>query len=137
MVGKPEVSYESIFTDVSESAYYALPTIWAYKNGITAGTGNGKFSPHKNITREQLAVMLYKYACIKDYDVTINGNALNGYTDKDKVSSYAQEAMKWAVTQGIISGKGEILDPQGNATRAECAAMIMRLLQKNEYEEMD
>ncbi len=132
MDGKPQVAYRPVFTDVAESAYYARPAIWALDTGITAGTGNGKFSPNANITREQLAIMLYKYAEHKDYDLTIKGNALNGFTDKDKVSSYAQEAMKWAVTQGIISGKGDKLDPQGKATRAECAAMIMRLLQKNE-----
>lgn len=105
---------------------------WAYANGITSGKGNGTFSPNQNITREQLAVMLYKYASVKNYNLTSFSKALDVFSDKGQVSSYATDAMKWAVTQEIISGKGNgKLDPKGTATRAECAAMVMKLLQKN------
>lgn len=132
MENKPATSFKNTFTDVKKTDYYALPAIWAYNNGITSGTGNGKFSPNANITREQLAAMLYKYATVKNLNKAFNSNALDNFSDKNQVSSYAVEAMKWAVSQGIISGKGGRLDPKGNATRAECAAMVTRLLENNQ-----
>lgn len=135
MEGKPEVAGENVFTDVNESAYYANSTVWASEKGITAGTGDENFSPNNIITREQLVIMLYKFAGMKGYDLTTDENALNEFKDTDKVSQYATEAVKWALTQDIISGKetdGELkLDPQRSATRAECATMIMKLIEKN------
>ena len=76
--------------------------------------------------------MLYVYAQSKGYDLTKNDDAINGFGDKDKVAPYAIDAMNWAVTQGIIGGKGGgNLDPVGNATRAECAQMMKKMLEKN------
>ena len=95
------------------------------------GKSDGTFAPNNNITRQDLAMMLYAYAQYKNYNLDKNADALNGFSDAGKVSGYAKNAMTWAVTQGILSGKGGRLDPAGKATRAEFAQMIMKLLQKN------
>ena len=110
----------------------ALPVMWAVKNDITSGIGGGSFGPDQNITREQLATMLYKYAILKGYKTDIDKKALNDFPDRKKVSDWAKESMQWAVTNKVISGKagkkGNILDPKGQASRAECAQMIKNLL---------
>ena len=135
MENRPDTKYnKKTFKDVKEDAYYALPVMWAYENDITSGVGDGLFGPDQNITREQLATMLYKYAIVKNYKTNINKKALNDYPDRTKVSDWATEAMQWAVTNGVMSGKadknGNILDPKGQASRAECAQMIKNLLEK-------
>ncbi len=130
--GKPEVTNMSGFSDVDPKAWYAKSVYWAKEKGITGGKPDGTFGVNENISRQDLAVMLYTYAKIKNYDLTKNDNALDNFDDKGKVSNYAKDAMKWAVTQGVISGKGNgKVDPIGNATRAECATMIMKLIEKN------
>jgi len=123
--GKPYVSYMNRFPDVKEGQWYSNSVIWAYRNSIVSGYGNGMFGVSDNITREQLALMIYKYAEVCGYQVEIDEGALNKYSDKSKVSSWAVTAMKWAVTNGIISGTGDNrLNPQGNALRCECAAIL-------------
>ena len=135
--GKPDVSEHTPnpFSDVASTPGYPRDAIlWAYHNGIAAGNADGTFGVGKPIQRQAVAVMLYKYAqkFQHNFDLTVNDNALDGFSDKNKVENWALPAMKWAVTQGIISGKSAaILDPGGNATRAECAAMIRRLIEKN------
>ncbi len=130
--GKPEVTKMSGFSDVDPKAWYAKSVYWAKEKGITGGKPDGTFGVNENISRQDLAVMLYTYAKIKNYDLTKNDTALDNFDDKGKVSNYAKDAMKWAVTQGVISGKGNgKVDPIGNATRAECATMIMKLIEKN------
>ncbi len=130
--GKPDVANMSGFSDVDPKAWYAKSVYWAKEKGITGGKPDGTFGVNENISRQDLAVMLYTYAKIKNYDLTKNDNALDNFDDKGKVSNYAKDAMKWAVTQGVISGKGNgKVDPTGNATRAECATMIMKLIEKN------
>ncbi len=91
------------------------------------------FGPSDKINREQMAVMMYRYADYKGYD-TGNKTDFDKFSDADSVNAYAEEAMKWAVGNGIITGKdnGTKLDPQGNATRAECATIIMRFMEKFE-----
>ena len=92
-----------------------------------------------SIQREQIAIMLYKYAKLRGYDMSATAGAFEGYLDSNKRSDWSYTALDWAVSQGIISGKGTTgapksemkLDPKGNATRAECAQMVMKLLQKN------
>lgn len=123
MENKPAVSYKNTFKDVYKDKWYTNPIIWAYNNDIVAGSGK-YFGTHENITREQLAQMLYNYAKFKGYKCKIDIGALAGYTDGMIISSWAKNAMNWAVTQGIMKGKGLRLDPKGAATRAECAAMI-------------
>ena len=89
--------------------------------------GDGSvFAPNDTITREQMAVMLYRYAQYKGYDVTGSAD-LSGYTDAGSISSWAEYAMAWAVDAGLISGTGAaILSPQGSASRAEIATILMR-----------
>lgn len=116
----------AFFTDVASGAYYANAVAWANANGIVSGYGSGKFGPNDKVTREQLAAILYRYAQYKKYDVS-GANSLDGYTDAQSVSSYAVPALQWANAAGVVTGKsGSKLDPKGNATRAEVAAMLMR-----------
>ena len=122
---QPSTSAAS-FTDVASGAYYANAVAWANANGIVSGYGSGKFGPNDKVTREQLAAILYRYAQYKKYDV-FGAKSLDGYTDAQSVSSYAVPALQWANAAGIVTGKsGSKLDPKGNATRAEVAAMLMR-----------
>jgi hypothetical protein len=116
------------FSDVPSGTWYTQAVIWAAENGIVGGIGGGKFAPNDNVTREQFATILYRYA--KDYmGIADTGKtpAELTFADSAGVSSYAREAVKWCVANGIISGKpGNLFDPKGNATRAEVAAMIHR-----------
>lgn len=125
LAGKPEAAEKSGFSDVADGAYYEAAVNWAAETGISGGTGNGKFSPKTNITREQLASMLYRYAKLNE--TVSGGGGLSEFTDANKISSYAKEAVAWAVGEGIMSGKGGgRLDPQGRATRGEVAAVLQR-----------
>ena len=130
MDGKPEVTYVQKFSDVKESAWYAKAVTWASNNGVVAGNPDGTFSINGKATREQMALMLYKYAVYKKYDVNISDTtSLDNFTDANKVDSWALTAVKWAVERGIISGKGNAstgyrIAPTEKATRIECAAML-------------
>lgn len=94
------------------------------------GDGGGKFGPNAPVTCEQLASIFYCYAKYKDCDVTVAGS-LDRFTDKSDLSAWAQEAMKWAVGNGILNGReNNLLDPKGAATRAEIAAMLHRFVEK-------
>ncbi|MDO4270935.1 MAG: S-layer homology domain-containing protein, partial [Eubacteriales bacterium] len=122
MAGKPAAESGSAFSDVRSGAYYADAVAWADENGIVLGYGNGLFGPGDKITREQLAAILWRYA-----GSPAAGGALDGFADADSVSPYARDALRWAVEQNIVSGKGGgALDPKGPATRAEAAAMLER-----------
>lgn len=124
--GEPAVSGKSTFADVVGTAWYANAVEWAAKNKIVDGYGNGKFGPEDVITREQMAVILYRYAAFKGLDMTKTAD-LSKFTDSGKISSWAKPALSWANAEGLVSGKGSgILDPLGSATRAEVAAMLMR-----------
>lgn len=112
------------FTDVYTGDWYALGANWAASNGVVSGVGDGKFAPNSNVTREQTAVILMGYARMMGLDVTEN-TTLDKFEDADQVSSWAVQAVKWAVDKGLISGKpGGLLDPQGTATRAEMATIL-------------
>lgn len=124
---QPSTSAAS-FTDVASGAYYANAVAWANANGIVSGYGSGKFGPNDKVTREQLAAILYRYAQYKKYDVSVGEDTnILSYNDAQSISSYAIPAIQWACGAGVVTGKsGSKLDPQGNATRAEVAAMLMR-----------
>lgn len=124
---QPSTSAAS-FTDVASGAYYANAVAWANANGIVSGYGSGKFGPNDKVTREQLAAILYRYAQYKKYDVSVGENTnILSYDDAQSISSYAIPAIQWACGAGVVTGKsGSKLDPKGNATRAEVAAMLMR-----------
>lgn len=126
---KPGIDNDRSFTDTPSGAWYVDAVTWAANNGIVAGYGNGMFGPDDPITREQLAVMLYRYAQSKDGGLTDAQVPVLNFADISDVSGWAADAMAWAVSNGIIEGKGNgILDPKGQATRAEAAAMLMRFL---------
>lgn len=115
------------FTDVAQGSWYYNAVLWASQNGIVTGYANGMFRPNTNITREQLARMLYAHAGTP----AVSGD-LNNFADGAKVSNWAKDAVIWAKEKGVIKGKtvnGKLcIDPQGNATRAEAATMMKNYL---------
>ena len=113
------------FTDVKPGQWYAPAVAWAAEQKIVSGYANGAFGAEDNVTREQLAAILYRYAEAKQYDVTAK-KALTGFSDGAAVSGWAAEAMQWAVGSGLLNGSDGALNPQGYATRAEIAAILMR-----------
>ena len=132
---KPSVSIANKFPDV-QNAWYKNAVLWANSMNIANGMGDGNFGVSKNITRQDLALMLYKYASLKGVDLTAEEGKIDQFADGDKVSGYAKTAMNWAVKNGVLSGKGTAgedlstfyLDPAGTATRAECAAMLKNFM---------
>ena len=132
MEGSPVPKGKNSFTDVEAGKWYADAITWTAENGIFAGYGKDKFGPDDPITREQLAAIFYRYADYKGYDLTVKEN-LDTFKDADKITDYAKTAMQWAVGSGLVKGKsGNLLDPQGTATRAEIAAMLHRFIEKYE-----
>ena len=132
MEGSPVPKGKNSFTDVEAGKWYADAITWTAENGIFAGYGKDKFCPDDPITREQLAAIFYRYADYKGYDLTVKGD-LDKFKDADKITDYAKTAMQWAVGSGLVKGKsGNLLDPQGTATRAEIAAMLHRFIEKYE-----
>ena len=127
MAGSPEVTAENPFTDVPADTWYTDAVIWASENGITAGTSETTFSPTNSLTREQLATFFYRFADFENPDpIEITGD-LTGFTDAGQVASYATDAMKWAIGEGLISGTTETtLSPKAPATRAQVATILMR-----------
>ena len=132
MEGSPVPKGKNSFTDVEAGKWYADAITWTAENGIFAGYGKDKFGPDDPIAREQLAAIFYRYADYKGYDLTVKGD-LDKFKDADKITDYAKTAMQWAVGSGLVKGKsGNLLDPQGTATRAEIAAMLHRFIEKYE-----
>ena len=123
---RPEAPGAAGFPDVAADAWYADAVNWAAARGIVKGYDTGAFGPEDSVTREQLAAILYRYAQAKGYDTTQGGMAVREFSDSASISDWAQEAMAWAVNAQVLSGKGNgVLDPQGTATRAEVAQMLM------------
>lgn len=127
--GKPKVTYQAAFKDVSENDWYALPVSWAYSQEITKGYGD-KFGSADTITREQLVRMLYKYAETLGKDMNYNQGGAEKYPDAKQISGYAYTAMDWAIANGMISGRGNQLAPQGATTRAECATIMTKFMER-------
>ncbi len=121
---EPETS-DTVFSDIASGAYYSDAVAWAAGQGIVNGLGNGVFGAENDLTREQFAVMLCRFAAARGLDVS-DGKELDGFADASDVSSYALEAMRWAVGAGIVTGNGTGIAPQSTATRAEAAAMLAR-----------
>ena len=131
--GSPVVNYLMDFDDVDPAAYYAEAIRWATTEGIAGGYGGGLFGPDDPITREQLAVMLHRYAQHEGCDVSIGEDTnILSYADAFTVSEYAVSALQWACGAGIISGTGDgsTLTPQGEATRAQAATVLMRFCEE-------
>ncbi len=126
MEGSPKTLYEPLFSDVKDNEYYSSPITWAKKVGVINGYEDKTFKPLKNVTREEMVTMIANFA---KYKQKFNKKEYNIYKfdDGSQTSPYARESMQWALTMGIISGKSDIrLDPRGNATRAECAKMLLQ-----------
>jgi hypothetical protein len=118
----------STFGDVAAGQYYAPYIEWAQQNGIVSGIGANKFAPEDNITREQMAAVLWHYAQYAGIKLPAT-KAYPAFADEADIAGYAQDAVAALVKAGIISGKPyNLLDPQGNATRAEVAAMLHRFI---------
>ena len=123
--GNPPAGTSS-FTDVPSSQYYAKAVAWAQSTGVVSGITATAFGPDQNITREQLAAILYRYAQKKGLSTSARGD-VSRFKDTSSISSYAGTAISWAVGEGILNGKGNsTLDPRGNATRAETAVMLKK-----------
>lgn len=124
--GRPNVLSSNVFNDVSNGLWYTNAIMWASEKKIVDGYGGGMFGPDDPVTREQLAVMLWRYA-----GKPVPPDLLLTFTDANRVSDYALDALRWAIGQGIIKGKGNnILDPKGFATRAEVAQILKNYLEK-------
>ena len=119
--GRPEVTGKSEFTDVKDTDWFANAVIWATQNGVVYGVGDGKFAPNDLVTREQLVAMIYRYA-----EKPATAGTLDEFADASKVSSYAVDAMRWAVEEEIVHGDGtpRKLRPSDNASRAEVATIL-------------
>jgi hypothetical protein len=122
--GKPEATAENPFTDVPENQWYAKAVIWAAQAGVVEGYGDGTFGPNDKISRQDLAVMLWRYAG----EPTATKTSLD-FTDAAQASDYATAALLWASETGIVQGDNGKLSPKGSATRAEAATMVMRYLE--------
>ncbi len=123
MAGEPYVGGGS-FDDVASGSYYATAVAWAAKNGIVDGYNSTRFGPNDAVTREQIATMLYRYAKWLGYSAS--GSSLAGYSDASSVSSWAKDAMGWAVKNSVVTGvTATKLNPTSSATRAETAQMFM------------
>ncbi len=126
MEGRPVVNYLMQFTDVPGSEWYTEAIRWAASTGIITGYGDGLFGPDDNITREQLSVMLWRYA-----GTPAATNKELHFKDADEAGNFALDALRWAVENGILTGYGDgQLKPTGLATRAEVAAMLMRYMEE-------
>ena len=126
--GQPAVNGRSGFSDVQYNGYYEDAVTWAADNGIVNGTSTTMFSPNANVTREQMAAILYRYAQYKKYN-TAASSGLNGFTDHASVSGYAAASLEWAVAEKLVNGSAGKLMPTGNATRAQVAAILHRFVE--------
>jgi hypothetical protein len=127
--GEPAVTSANPYTDVKSGEWYTDAIIWASENGIVNGYGDGLFGTEDNITREQIVTILYRFAKLNGYNVAPSAD-LTKYTDAGKISDWASDAMKWAVSIGLVNGRSETtLVPEGNATRAEVAAILQRFIE--------
>ncbi len=123
-------SEETGFSDVNNDGWSAGYISWAVKNGIVTGYPDGTFGQYTDINREQVAVLLYRYALYRGYDTALANSDLSAYTDFGLVSGYAETAVRWAVENSIMTGSGGRLDPKGIASRAQAAVLLERFVSK-------
>ena len=123
--GQPAVNGRSGFSDVQYNGYYEDAVTWAADNGIVNGTSTSTFSPNVNVTREQMAAILYRYAQYKKYN-TAASSGLNSFSDHTSVSGYAVASLQWSVAEKLVNGSNGKLMPTGNASRAQVAAILHR-----------
>ena len=130
MNGSPSVSGKTPFTDVRTDEWYSAAVLWAYQNGIVTGMSDTTFAPINNVTREQMATILFRYTKTAAPDKAKASADLSGFADAGSVNDWAVDAMRWAVGQKLIAGitleQSVYLQPRGNATRAQAATVLTR-----------
>lgn len=126
--GEPAVTGRSGFSDVTIGSYYEAAVTWAADSGIVNGTSATTFSPSENVTREQMAAILCRYAQYKRYDTTVSA-ALSAFSDAAAVSTYAKAPLSWAVAEKLVNGTDGKLLPRASATRAQVAAILHRFVE--------
>jgi hypothetical protein len=125
---EPNSTLADLFSDIASGIWYTEPVAWAAENGIVEGYDPDTFGPYDPITREQMAVILYRYASLKGY-VTTAAADLSAFSDTGDTSGWAMTAMEWAVAEGLINGVSNTsLNPAGNASRAQVATILMRFV---------
>lgn len=129
LAGSPPVTYEPVFADVPVGRRYSDAVVWANETGIIAGFIDGRFNPDDAITRQQFAAMIFRYADIKNPQVS----DLEGFTDKDDIREFAEKGMGWCIAKGLITGTaGAALAPNGNLTRGWCAEILQSFVNLRE-----
>lgn len=130
--GEPAVEGSNTFNDIADGTYYENAVIWAQKNGIVEGYSDTEFAPDANITREQIATIIYRYAMYKGYETGYSDVDNTSYEDFEHISSYAVDALNYGVGSGLINGKTDsTINPKDNATRAEIATILQRFITTN------
>ena len=123
---------ESTYSDVKTGDWYYDAVVWATEAGVVNGMGDGTFAPNDNITRQEMATMLYRYWKLQGGKYTAKDDVLAGYQDRGEVADWALEAMSWTVQSGIIVGMTPTtLNPAGSATRAQVALVLVNYLKMN------
>lgn len=131
MENEPAAKHGCPFADVRRGSYYEQAIAWASENGIVTGFDSSTFAPDRAITREQLAAILFRFAAYRGMDAVTLRENLSSFQDQAAISAYAVSALNWAVGEGLMQGTGDKLEPTGNATRAQVAAMLRRFMQRN------
>jgi len=130
LAGSPSVTYESVFNDVPAGQWYSNAVVWANNAGlISEFSSGGRFRPNDDLTRQQFATMMFRYADVKFPQVS----ELDGFIDRGNVSEWAVTGMGWSIARGLFSRPtGVTLEPNGSITRAECAAILQRFVNLKE-----
>lgn len=131
MENEPAAKHGCPFADVRRGSYYEQAIAWASENGIVTGFDASTFAPDRAITREQLAAILFRFAAYRGMDAVTLRETLSSFQDQAAISVYAVSALNWAVSEGLMQGTGDKLEPTGSATRAQVAAMLRRFMQRN------
>ncbi|MCL2843074.1 MAG: S-layer homology domain-containing protein [Oscillospiraceae bacterium] len=133
MAEEPPVQSATVFTDVAPGRWYSDAVAWAYSSGVVQGIGDGRFAPAVNITRQEMATILHRFASAQGYDVAVASSVTLDFPDANLINDWAVGAMRWAVQNGVMRGTdlGE-LNPRSNATRAEAATVLTRFVRENE-----
>ena len=121
--GRPAASANSGFTDVPSGSWYASAVNWAAAQGYVTGYEDNRFAPDAPVTREQVAAILWRFS-----GSPAANSAPLSFRDAQQISGYAQQAMAWAVAQGILQGSGDVLNPNGETTRAQAAQILMNYI---------
>lgn len=131
MAGEPETSSALVFTDVEPGQWYSDAVAWAHNRRIMRGVGDNQFAPAVNITRQELATILHRFAESQGHDIAVTSSTKSNFPDANLIDEWAETAMDWAVYSGLMRGTDlGTLNPRGNATRAEAAMVLMRFIRQ-------